>query len=356
MRTCLGDATTTFKALLEGQSGVSPLRFYDAGKLNVSHAYQIDDGDDERPLRAVSWLAECVAGAIADAGIDPATQRVSAIVGTGLRELRGVERWACDGAGFDADDLHFAKAFPGIDDVITLAGACSASGYALALAQDMLDADEADAVVVAGVDATTESMFAMIGRVADEPTPEVRPFERDRKGVLLGEGAAAVVLQRDQGQGVRVLGVGLSCDAYHETAPDKAGIVAAMRDAYSRAGVSPQEIDLVLAHATGTALNDPTEAAALTEVFGADGPPVTGIKGAIGHTSGGAALMSLLIAVESIRAGEVPAVHGLVHPIEEAAGLDLVIAEPRPTTGHVAQVNAFGFGGVNAVCVIGVDQ
>jgi 3-oxoacyl-[acyl-carrier-protein] synthase II len=356
MRTCLGDATTTFKALLEGQSGVSPLRFYDAGKLNVSHAYQIDDGEVERPLRAVSWLAECVAGAIADAGIDPATQRVSAIVGTGLRELRGVERWACDGVDLDADDLHFAKAFPGIDDVITLAGACSASGYALALAQDMLDADEADAVVVAGVDATTESMFAMIGRVADEPTPEVRPFERTRKGVLLGEGAVAVVLQRDQGTGVRVLGVGLSCDAYHETAPDKAGIVAAMRDAYARAGVSHEDIDLVLAHATGTALNDPTEAAALTEVFGADGPPVTGIKGAIGHTSGGAALMSLLIAVESIRAGEVPAVHGLTDPIEQAAGLDLVIAEPRSTTGHIAQINAFGFGGVNAVCVIGVDQ
>jgi 3-oxoacyl-[acyl-carrier-protein] synthase II len=173
---------------------------------------------------------------------------------------------------------------------------------------------------------------------------------------LLGEGAVAVVLERDQGKGVRVLGVGLSCDAFHETAPDKNGIVAAMRDAYSRAGVSPQDIDLVLAHATGTALNDPTEAAALTEVFGTDGPPVTGIKGSIGHTSGGAALMSLLIAVESIRAGEVPAVHGLVNPIEEAAGLDLVIAEPRKTAGHVAQVNAFGFGGVNAVCVIGVDQ
>jgi 3-oxoacyl-[acyl-carrier-protein] synthase II len=356
MRTCLGDATTTFKALLEGQSGVSPLRFYDAGKLNVSHAYQIDDGDDERPLRAVEWLAECVAGAIADAGIDPATHRISAIVGTGLRELRGVERWACDGIGFDAEDLHFAKAFPGIEDVITLAGACSASGYALALAQDMLDADEADAVVVAGVDATTESMFAMIGRVADEPTPEVRPFEQDRKGVLLGEGAVAVVVERDQGKGVRLLGVGLSCDAFHETAPDKNGIVAAMRDAYDRAGVSSQDIDLVLAHATGTALNDPTEATALTEVFGADSPPVTGIKGSIGHTSGGAALMSLLMAVESFRAGEVPAVHGLVTPIAEAAGLDLVVGEPRKTAGRVAQVNAFGFGGVNAVCVIGVDQ
>ncbi|WP_367127676.1 beta-ketoacyl synthase N-terminal-like domain-containing protein [Saccharothrix sp. HUAS TT1] len=358
IRTCLGDTTTTFKALAEGVSGVSPLRFHDTAKLNVTHGYQIDDGDEERPRRAAGWLAECVAAAAAQAGLDTAGRRVTAIVGTGLRELRSVERATADDVPVAPEELHFAAAvraaLPGVAEVITVANACSASGHALALAEDLLAADEADAVVVAGCDATAESMLTMIGRVADAPTTSVRPFDRDRTGVLLGEGAAAVVLERS-GDGPTVLGVGLSCDAFHETAPDVRGIVAAMRDAHDRAGVTPDRIGLVLAHGTGTALNDPTEAAALTEVFGAARPLVTGVKGGIGHTSGAAALMSLVLAARAVREGLVPPVTGLVEPIDEAAGLRLVVGEAEPITGPtVVQVDAFGFGGVNAVCVLEV--
>ncbi|MEU4746081.1 beta-ketoacyl synthase N-terminal-like domain-containing protein [Actinosynnema sp. NPDC023658] len=360
IRTCLGDTTTTFKALVEGVSGVSPLRFHDTAKLNVTHGYQIDDGDVERPRRAAGWLTECVAAAAAQAGLDATTQRVTAIVGTGLRELRSVERFTADGVPVLPEELHFAAAvraaLPGVADVITVSNACSASGHALAIAADLLAADEADAVVVAGCDATTESMLTMIGRVGEEPTTSVRPFDRDRTGVLLGEGAAAVVVQ-PRGDGPVVLGVGLSCDAYHETAPDVRGIVAAMRDAHERAGITPDDVDLVLAHGTGTSLNDPTEAAALAEVFAdvAERPLVTGVKGAIGHTSGAAALTSLVLAVESVRAGWVPPNVGLRTAIDEAADLRLVVDEPASISGPaVVQVDAFGFGGVNAVCVIEV--
>ncbi len=358
IRTCLGDSVTTYKALVEGISGVSPLRFHDTAKLNVSHAYQIDDGDIEPARRVAAWLSECVAVAVTRAGLDATTRRVTAIVGTGLRELRSVERFTADGVPVRPDELHFAaavrEAVPGVQDVITVSNACSASGHALAIAADLLAADEADAVIVAGCDATTESMLTMIGRVADDPTVSVRPFDRDRTGVLLGEGAAAVVLEKE-GNGPVVLGIGLSCDAYHETAPDVRGIVAAMRDAHERAGVTPGEIDLVLAHGTGTALNDPTEASALTEVFAESRPLVTGIKGAIGHTSGAAALMSIVLAVEAVREGRVPPVTGLRTPIEEAADLRLVVGQPEPISGSaVVQVDAFGFGGVNAVCVLEV--
>jgi 3-oxoacyl-[acyl-carrier-protein] synthase II len=261
-------------------------------------------------------------------------------------------------------DLHFDAAvrsvLPGVTEVITVSNACAASGHALALAQDLLELDEADAVIVAGCDATTESMLAMIGRVADKPTPALQPFQQGRAGVLLGEGAVAAVLQPAQAAArplARLLGVG-TCDAHHETAPDVKGIVAAMHDAHERAGVKPDDIGLVLAHGTGTALNDPTEAAALTEVFdgASPGPLVTGIKGAIGHTSGGAALMSLLVAVEAMRTGRVPVVAGLETPIEQAADLRLVYGAPAATQARLAQVNAFGFGGVNSVCVIEVDR
>ncbi|MEV7085124.1 beta-ketoacyl synthase N-terminal-like domain-containing protein [Streptomyces sp. NPDC093085] len=387
--TCLGDADATFAALCAGTDGSEPLRFHDTARIGVTRGYHVQDtteateatgtvGSDgtegtegtveggEASLRAGRWLARCVAGAVRRAGIDPARQRVTVIVGTGLRELRAVERWALDGVPVRRRDLHFDAAvravLPGATEVITVSNACSASGHALALAQDLLTAGEADAVVAAGCDAMTASMLTMIGRVADAPTAALQPFQEGRAGVLLGEGAVAMVLQPATAEGIAplatVLATGLSCDAHHETAPDVAGIVAAMRDAHRRAGVDPRDIGLVLAHGTGTALNDPTEAAALREVFPdtAPGPLVTGVKGAIGHTSGSAALMSLLVAAQALRTGTVPATVGLSEPIPEAAELRLVTGEPAACDARLAQVNAFGFGGVNAVSVIRVDR
>lgn len=367
--TCHGGLDATHAALAKGVDGSRALRFYDTGRINVTRGYHVDDGvgdEDELPLRAGRWLARCVLGAVRQAGVDPAAERVSVVVGTGLRELRAVERRALDGVPVRRRDLHFTTAvrevLPGAAEVITVSNACSASGHALALAQDLLAAGEADAVVAAGCDAMSESMLTMIGRVTDAPTPALRPFQQGRAGVLLGEGAVAVVLRRAADAGpdalATVLATGLSCDAHHETAPDVGGIVAAMRDAHRRAGVTPRDIGLVLAHGTGTALNDPTEAAALDTVFAdvAPGPLVTGVKGAVGHTSGSAALMSLLVAVEALRSGSVPATVGLTEPIEAAAGLRLVTGEPAPCDARVAQVDAFGFGGVNAVSVIRVDR
>jgi 3-oxoacyl-[acyl-carrier-protein] synthase II len=203
-------------------------------------------------------------------------------------------------------------------------------------------------------------MLALIGRGGGTETCQVQPFEQSRRGVLLGEGAAAVVLQRiDQADGAPaavVRGVGLVCDAKHATAPDRDGILACMRDAYERAGVQPRDIDLVVAHGTGTALNDPVEASALAEVLGARAAevPVTAIKAGTGHTSGSSALMSLIIAIRSLVAGLVPPIGGLTDPIPEAAPLRLVHGEPLCHRGTIAQINSFGFGGVNAVTIVEV--
>ncbi|MDJ0346537.1 MULTISPECIES: beta-ketoacyl synthase N-terminal-like domain-containing protein [unclassified Streptomyces] len=362
MITCVGGLDDTFEALLAGRSGVSPLRCGDPDKLNVRYAYSIDDADAVPAggaRLAGRWLARCVREALDNAGVDPAVRRVAVIVGTGMREHRAVEQWHADGAELRLAQTHFAEAVrsvaPGVTEVHTLANACAASGYALALAADLLELGEADAVVAAGCDTMTESMLTMIGRVGTTTADTVRPFDANREGVLLGEGAVAVVVERT-GDGRAPLGllrgVGLGCDAHHETAPDLSGIVATMRDAHRRAGVTPEEIGLVLAHGTATGLNDPTEAAALLETFGPDGPPVTAIKGAIGHTSGGAALMSVLVALRAMGAGVVPPVVGLRTPIAEAEKLNLVHGQPLAARPRMAQVNAFGFGGVNAVVIL----
>lgn len=364
--TCLGDGDALWTALTEGVTGAAPLRHFDPARLRVAYGYQIDEDPEERSFRPSRWLARCVAEAVRQAGLDATGTRTVAIVGTGLRELRSLERWHADGAPASLPDLHFGRCVrgvvPGVQQVLTISNACAASGYALGMAEDLLALDEADAVIVAGTDGMTESMLAMIGRIGGQAAERVQPFDANRVGVLLGEGAAAVVLRRMSDvdaatvQGV-IYGTGLVCDAYHETAPHVDGVLATMRDAYQRAGVNPKDIGLVLAHGTGTALNDPTEAAALRRSFAGvtRKPLVTAIKGATGHTSGGAALKNLLVALRAMTTGSVPPVVGLHRPIPETEGLELVIGAPAPTTARLAQVNAFGFGGVNAVTIVGMN-
>jgi 3-oxoacyl-[acyl-carrier-protein] synthase II len=361
IRTCFGGGPKTFAALLRGDSGVVPLRQGDPAKLNVSYSYHAGSGDPHRPFRAGEFLAECLADVARAAAVDPLRMRVVVLVGTGLRELSAVEQWALEGTIFEVEQLHFGdlvrQVLPGVAEVITISNACSASGHALALAQDLVELGEADVVLACGADTMTQSMLAMIGRVAPAPTTQVRPFDRDRDGVLLGDGAAAVAVVGSSWTGPalgRLVATGLSCDAHHETAPDVEGISRSMRDAFDRAGRDPAAVDLVVAHGTGTALNDSAESAALrTVVLGAGGDPlVTAVKGSTGHTSGSAALVNLDVALRCLAGGVVPPITGLRTVLPEGEGLRFALAAPVALQPELVQVNAFGFGGVNAVTLL----
>lgn len=361
VRTCFGAGADTFAALLRGECGAGPLRHGDPDRLNVAAGYHVADGAEQAPFRAGRLLAECLTAAVGTAGLNTRRQRVVVLVGTGLRELSAVERWALAGTGFDLARLDFAdvvgQSVVGAAEVVTLSNACSAGGHALALAQDMVELGDADAVVVAAADTSTLSMLAMIGHVADTPTERVRPFDADRSGVLLGDGAAAVVVVPDHHPGPalgRLAGTGLSCDASHLTAPDVDGVARAMTDALHRSGRDPSDVDLVLTHGTGTALNDPVECDAIRKVLiggGAD-PLLTGVKGAVGHTSGAAALVNVDVALRCLSDGVVPPVSGLRKPLDEGADLRFVVSEPAPAQPRLVQVDAFGFGGVNAVTLL----
>ena len=360
IRTCLGDGEGTFSALLQGNTGIRPLSYFEPAKLNVRFGYQIVEAAEEQWFKASRWLACCVREALSQAGLDPESKRVKAIVGTGLRELRAVERWGLENVKLPVELLHFASVFHEVSpkiEVITLSNACSAGGHALALAQDLVELGEADAVIAAGTDAMTESMLAMIGRFAESPTECIRPFDAQRTGTLLGEGAAALVVTQESSSArplARVLATGLSCDAYHETAPDLDGIRRAMRDAISRANRDAAQVDLVLAHGTGTALNEPTEAQLIRETLCVNGPGpwITAVKGAVGHTSGASALVSLDVAVHCLNTGTVPPVVGLRDLLPEGHDLRFVRGEPIQADLHLAAINAFGFGGVNSVSLV----
>ncbi|MFD1147562.1 beta-ketoacyl-[acyl-carrier-protein] synthase family protein [Saccharothrix hoggarensis] len=350
-----------FDSLCAGRTGLAPLRGFDAEPFRARHAYEIDNRPEpgrDVPHRATDALVEAITEAAREAGLDDLTD-VPILVGTGLRELRSLELWWRDGVPFAPRDLHFGTALRdrlGAVTTYTFSNACSASLYALAMGSDMLALDAADTVIVAGVDVLTESMHGLLERVHATPPDRVRPFDRNRTGVLMGDGAAAVVLRREPGDRPkgRLRAVSVNCDAYHVTAPDPKGIASAMRSSHDLAGVKPEDVDLVLLHGTGTLLNDEAEAVAMADVYGdhADGPLMTAIKSMTGHTSGASGLMNLVVGLESLRTGVVPPVVGLDDPVDEAADFRFVLGEPATGDLSVAQVNAFGFGGINAVAIV----
>lgn len=359
------NADELFDALSQGRSALAPLRRFNPALFRAHSAYEIGEpADGERPGRATELLCQAIAEALADAGMDENLADVPVLIGTGLRELRSAELWWTDGSTLSMDQMHFGPALRrrfAAATTYTFSNACSASLYALGMATDLLSSGAADTVVVAGVDVITESMFGLLDRVHPEPVDAVRPFDRNRRGVLMGDGAAAVVLRApDHPATTRpkswLRGVGLGCDAYHVTAPDPDGVAATIGEAHEIAGVKPSEVDLVLAHGTGTLLNDEAEATALGRYFGdlepETAPLVTAVKSMTGHTSGASGLMSLVVACLCLRTGLVPPTVGLVDPVEEAGGLRFVTGEPARADSRLAQVDAFGFGGVNAVAVV----
>ncbi|MFC5147829.1 beta-ketoacyl-[acyl-carrier-protein] synthase family protein [Streptomyces aureoversilis] len=360
-----------FDSLCAGRSGLAGLRAFDTTKYRAVQAYEVDDrarpGADE-PGRATRWLRQAVAQALTDAGLPHDLGDVPVLVGTTLQEQRSAELWWRAGAPLAPSSLHFGTALReafGATRTYTFANACAASLYALAMATDLIEAGAADTVVVAGTDAIGESAFGTLDRVQNDVPDALRPFDRSHKGMLMGEGAVAVVVRRvpaaeSPGRRVhaRVRAVGINCDAHHPTAPDPEGITRVVRDAHRRAGVSPEDIDLVMLHGSGTPKNDSTEAGVLSQIFGpgtghrGGGPLMTAIKSMTGHTLGGSGLLSLVVAALAFRQGTVPPVLGLADPVEEAAGLRLVQDTAAAAGIGLAQVDAFGFGGINAAAIV----
>ncbi|WP_280367703.1 beta-ketoacyl synthase N-terminal-like domain-containing protein [Nocardia wallacei] len=352
------DAAALYENLCAGRSGLAPLRRFTPESHISRHAYEIDDGG--HPSGDIGrWLCAAIAEATAAAGLTEAElTAVPVLVGTGLRALRRAEVWWTGGATLCAPDLHFGPVLRerfGCAEVHTVNNACSAALYALGLGADLLASGAHDTVIVAGVDTVTESMFGLLDRANGFGVDRVRPFDADRRGVLMGDGAAAVVLRRHGPARALLRSVALNCDAGHVTAPDGTGIRAAMRDALTRAGIAPEQVGVVFAHGTGTQLNDRTEAEALAETFctaPCSGPLITAIKSMIGHTSGASGLHSLVVAVETLTHGVVPPILGLATPAAEASALRLCEQATAAAGITVAQVDAFGFGGVNAVALV----
>jgi len=188
------------------------------------------------------------------------------------------------------------------------------------------------------------------------------PFDRDRHGFVLAEGAGILVLEEYETAKARganilaeVMGAASNADAHHITAPSPGGVgaITCMRTAIEDAGLTPADITHVNAHGTSTPLNDAAEATAITEVFGAGAVPVTSFKGVTGHSLGAAGSLEAVGIVLGIQKGLIPPTAGYANPDPDMAPIDLVIGEAREWTPGPVLSNSFGFGGHNGCVVIG---
>ncbi len=241
-----------------------------------------------------------------------------------------------------------------------VAAACASSTVALALAAEDVARGRCPAALVVAGDAVTEFVFAGFASLLALDPEGARPFDRQRRGLTLGEAAAVALVMdgrraRREGRAVlgNLTGWGASCDANHMTGPaqDGAGLARAVRSALDRARQPLAGIASICAHGTGTSFNDAMELRAFRSVFGPAPPPVYSVKGALGHSLGAAGLVEVIVALESLRRGEIPPTVNLREP--DADALAVVSAELRaqPREAAVLSTNS-GFGGINSAVVL----
>lgn len=383
--------------LVQGKSGVSTITSFDASELPTRIAAEVKDFDPEdyidrkearRMDRFVQFAVAASKKAIQDAGLDIGTnadpERVGVIVGSGIGGLgtweeqhmilleKGHRRVSpffipmmiSNMASGQISMLTGAKG-PNTN-VVT---ACATGSHAIGDSARMIQRGDADIMICGGAEATIR-MVGMAGFCAlramstrnDEPERASRPFDIDRDGFVMGEGAGVLVLEslehaKKRGAKIyaEVVGYGMSADAYHMTdpAPGGEGAVRCMRMAIRDAGLDLQDVDYINAHGTSTPIGDKSEIAAIKTVFGDEASRilVNSTKSMTGHLLGAAGGLEAIISTLVINKGVVPPTINVDNQDPEC-DLDVVPNQAREAKVDVAMSNSFGFGGHNATLIL----
>ncbi|MBI4601633.1 MAG: beta-ketoacyl-[acyl-carrier-protein] synthase family protein [Planctomycetes bacterium] len=388
--TPIGNCVASFwRSLLEGRSGAAPIASFATSPYKTSIGCEVKGFEAPAPNggrwgRATDLAIAAAGEALRHAGIDPRAEgpRMGVSVGTTMGEPNFLDELTAraggpppspDGAGAPWGEVLTHSAWSitswvasqlGIEGPqASLPAACSAGNYAVGLAFDLIRQGRLEAAVAGGTEAFSESAFAGFSRLNAMSPDACRPFDADRLGLLLGEGAGFLVLEceeharrRDAPVLARVLGYGLSCDAYHITGPhpEGEGAAAVMRNALRDAGADPGEVGYICCHGTGTPHNDRTEAKAIHKVFGdrARSVPASSIKAITGHMMGAASAAEAVACVLALRDGVLPPTwnHRRLDP---ECDLDVIPNEPREARVKVVLNNSYAFGGNNACVAFG---
>jgi 3-oxoacyl-(acyl-carrier-protein) synthase len=359
--------------LMTGRSAIGPITGFPADDLSPRAAAEVRDVARADPDRAGAFAVRAAAEAMADAGLEAETcsrRRMGVALGTTLGGMQLFERWLAGGGAAPAEveripyyapAVRVARAVGCHGPVATAQLACASGTHAIALAAEWIRRGRADVVLAGGTDLLCR--FVVAGFNCLKATADVvRPFDMDRRGLALGEGAAIVVLEEEAHAAhrrapaqARLLGVGAAADATHMTAPDRegGGAARALEAALADAGTPPDAVGFVSAHGTGTPYNDAMEAVAIARVFGPQRVPVNSIKGAIGHTLGAAGAFEAVLCVRVLAEAVIPPTAGLMTVDPACGGLDLVRGAPRRHPVPAAVSSSSGFAGTNAALVLG---
>jgi 3-oxoacyl-[acyl-carrier-protein] synthase II len=397
--TALGpDVATTWAGLVAGRSGVGPIRGFDPSRLPCRIAAEVRDFDPltvldrkeaRRTDRYIAFALAAARQALDQAGLPgrldgPLAERTGVILGSGLGGVatilegittaltRGPDRVSPFLIPYGIPNVgagQIAIAVGALGPNFATVSACATGGHAIGEAAEIIRRGDADVMIAGGSEAGILEPF-MAGFCAmralstrnDNPSAASRPFDRQRDGFVMGEGAGVLVLEaldhalrRGAEPLAELAGYGATADASHITlpAPGGSGAARAARRALAKAGLPPEAIDHVNAHATSTPEGDRAELEAIRSVFGAHAPrvAVTANKSMLGHTLGAAGAIEAIATVMTIRTGCIPPTINLEEPDEAAAGLDLVANVARRQEVRAALSNAFGFGGQNAALI-----
>jgi len=393
-----------WSSLIEGESGISAIQSFDVADLPTKIAAQVPRGDTASGLfNADDWVAPkdqrkmdgfivfalaAAAQAVEDAGWSPdseeACERTGVMIGSGIGGLPGITEGAltlhergprrlspffipANLINLASGHVSIRYGFTGPNHAVVTA--CSSGAHAIGDAARLIMLDDADVMVCGGTEAAVCRLglagFAAARALSTgfnhDPPRASRPWDRERDGFVMGEGAGILVLEeyahatrRGAKTYAEVIGYGMSSDAFHLTAPaeDGKGAYRSMRNALRRAGLSPDKIDYINAHGTSTPLGDEIELGAVKRVFGGHAYELSmsSTKSAIGHLLGAAGSVEAIFSILAIRGQVVPPTLNLDNP-SPSCDIDLVPKQAKQRMVRHALSNSFGFGGTNATLI-----
>lgn len=347
-----------WEALMAGRTGIAPVRRFatDAYTCRVAGCIAALDGE-----RAGSRFDALLQMLFAEPlSMPPDTALLTATTKAGIDQLEQTVR----GREVALDRVLGSQAADTVARRLGLEGprcninaACASATIALALAASRIQQGQADSILVCGMDLVSEFVFSGFSALHALSPQACRPFDVDRDGLLLGEGAACLLLTSDRGRRSghrrlgRIAGWGIASDAHHITAPSRTGegLILAVRQALDRAGLKPSDIAAINAHGTGSVYNDAMELTAFAALFDSL-PPFHSVKGATGHTMGACGTIEAIVGLSSLEHQCLPPTVCLENP--EPGGRGRVSAQAQPFSGDYLLATNSGFGGINAAVIL----
>lgn len=394
------DVATTWANLVAGQSGAGPITQFDPANFKTKFACEVKGFDpvpilgkkEARRMDRFTQFAVAVSKqALDDSGwvVTPDNEtRIGVMIGSGIGGINTIVSQLLDMAQRGPDrvspflvPMMLPDSAPGQVAIqfglkgpnLAVISACATGNNAIGEATEWIRRSACDAVLAGGAESAMVPIAAAgfnnmtaISTRNDAPERASRPFDKNRDGFVMGEGAAVLMLEELEHAKARgakiyaeILGYGLSADAFHVTAPEEngAGAAQAMRMALAQAGLRPEQIDYINAHGTSTPLNDKSETRAIKSVFGeaAYRIPISSIKSMTGHLLGAAGAVEGVACVKVITDGVIPPTINYETPDPEC-DLDYVPNTARNQVVNTVMSNSFGFGGHNAVVIFGRYQ